>query len=584
MLAEIKNKIIKVIQEAGFGEDIELVLPPKKEMGDLALPCFVLAKKLNKNPVEAAQEIKNKLIALSASKDKALNLDLIEKVEATGPYVNFYLNPKFLAEFVISGIAKKGQNYAKNESGKGKKILVEFAQPNTHKAFHIGHLRGTITGESISRILENSGHSVVRVNYQGDVGMHIAKCLYGIKNSKTEIKKLKTIEDKVQFLGKSYAEGAQAFEINKKAEQEIIDLNGKIYDKNEDIKDLYERTRDWSLEYFDKIYHILDTKFNRLYFESEMSRSAVEIVKEFLRREVLKQSDGAVIYEGSKYGLHDRVFLNSLGLPTYEAKDLALAEKQFKEYNPDRIIHIVGKEQLEYFRVVFKVMEETLPKSKGKEIHLPYGWVSLKDGKMSSRTGKVVLGKWLIDEVNKKILAIMKDGSVEKKELIAEKVALGAVKYSFLKVGIKNDISFDLEESVSLAGDSGPYLMYIVARIKSILEKAGVHKPKSFLKKIFGSNDKLEIPDFVSKEEKQLLLKLAEFPEVIEVASKQLDPSKITHYLFNLAQLFNNFYHENPVLKAAKKEKEFRLRLISTVESVMTRGLDLLGIAIVEKM
>lgn len=578
----IKNKITKLLEEAGVPV-AELVLPPKPEMGDFALPCFALAKVMQKSPVEAATEIKNKLLAFNASpglaKKTHTEVSLIEKVETAGPYVNFYLNKKTLAEDVLTDIKKAGAKYGRNNLGADKKVLVEFAQPNTHKAFHIGHLRGTITGESVSRILENAGYEVVRVNFQGDVGMHIAKCLWAIlelQDKYKEVKK-KDIAEKVKFLGEAYTYGATAFEEKPTAKDQIVAINEKIYFANDDeINKIYTETRKWSLQYFDGIYKKMNTKFDHLYFESEMFRPAIETVKEFLRRQVLVQSNGAVIFEGSKHGLHDRVFLNSLGLPTYEAKDLALAQKHFAEYNPDEIIHVVAKEQTEYFRVLFRVLEDVIPKSKGKEKHLPYGWISLKEGKMSSRTGNVVLGEWLLDETAKKISEIMKKDDMTSKEDITQAVALGAVKYSFLKTGVRNDIVFDFDETISMSGDSGTYLLYTVARIKSIIAKAGEVKPK---KKI----DLSDLPE-VFAEEKEVFLKLAEFPEVTVAAAEQTDPSKIAKYLLDLSQTFNNFYHAHQILKAEPKEQEFRLMLISAVEEIMTKGLNLLGIETVEKM
>ena len=461
MIQDIKNEIKKALKKAGVEGEIELFSPPKKEMGDLSFACFDLAKNEGRPPNEVALTIVKKF------KIKNLKLKILDEVKSIGPYVNFYLNSQELADYIFN---QAGEDYGRNSLGKKKKIMVEFAQPNTHKAFHIGHLRGTITGESIARILENAGYKkVIRANYQGDVGMHIAKTLWVLASQKSKVpsirragKNQKSVElsERIKFLGEAYAAGSKAFEEDEQAKKEIMEINEKIYANDPDIRKLYKETRDWSLEYFDGIYKKLGTRFDRLYFESEVFKRAVEIVKEFLSKGVFEASEGAVIFAGSKHELHDRVFLNSKGLPTYEAKDLALAEKQFKEYNPEKIIHVVGKEQSEYFKVVFKAMEQVLSKSKDKEVHLPFGWVTLKHGKMSSRSGNVVLGEWLLEEINNKVNEIMEAGDLADKKEIAEKVALAAVKYSFLKTGIKNDISFDLEESVSLSGDSGSSCMY----------------------------------------------------------------------------------------------------------------------------
>ncbi|MFA6427760.1 MAG: arginine--tRNA ligase [Candidatus Magasanikbacteria bacterium] len=576
-MKNIKKEIEKILRKVGVTTEVELSSPPKPEMGDLAFGCFGIAKELGKNPAEMATEIVQKIERLKGCK-------IIDEVKAFGPYVNFYLNAQELAKVVL-----QDEEVGKNNLGNGKRVMVEFAHPNTHKAFHIGHLRNITTGESVVRILENAQYDVVRANYQGDVGMHIAKCLYGIlqtQNSKLKTQnfdKLKTINEKVEFLGKAYAAGSKAFEESEDAKKEIVEINEKIYSHDSSIKETYETTREWSLEYFDNIYKRVGSHFDRLYFESETFARGVEIVHKHLKTGVFKESEGAIIFEGSKHGLHDRVFINSKGFPTYEAKDLALAELQFKEYKPEAIYHVVAREQSEYFKVMFRALESTLPESKGKEHHMVYGWVSLKDGKMSSRLGNVVLGEALIDEVKNHIKEIMGESKVKDKEEVAEKVAIGAIKYAFLKTGVSNDIQFDMKESISTTGDSGPYLLYIVARIKSILRKNQDTRNKKF--KI--SNLKSLDPDSgfqIFDVEKKLLMRLGRFDETTELAAEELDPSKIAQYLFSLAQDFNTFYHDCPVLQAEETVRNFRLSLIQTVEKVMTRGLYLLGIETVEEM
>lgn len=575
MIKKIEKDIKTILKDVGFDafNNIEFSIPPKRDMGDCAFPCFEIAKNLKQNPAQVAQDIVEKIKKLKGHK-------FIDEVKAFGPYVNFFLNAQELAKIVLG---ENDDERGKDKLGKGMRVMVEFAHPNTHKAFHIGHLRNITTGESIVRILENAGYKVIRANYQGDVGMHIAKCLWGVLSKKYKVEsikdELKAIDDKVAFLGKAYAAGSKAFEESEEAKKEIVEINDKIYSKDKEIKEVYQETRGWSLEYFNKVYTRVGSHFDRLYFESETFRRGIEIVEKFLKKGIFKESEGAIIFEGSKHGLHDRVFINSKGFPTYEAKDLALAELQFKEYSPDAIYHVVAREQSEYFKVMFKALEYTLPKSIGKEKHLVYGWVSLKEGKMSSRTGNVVLGEWLLDEVKSRILEIMKNGEVKvtvgNREGIAERVALAAVKYAFLKTGISNDIQFDMKESISTSGDSGPYLLYIVARIKSILRKADVTERLRVTK--YG--------DVLEPVEKKLLMQLARFGEATEKAALELDPSKIAQYLFTLAQDFNNFYHECPVLQAEDEAvKKFRFTLIQAVERVMTRGLYLLGVEVVEEM
>lgn len=563
MLSLIQTEIEKILRLVGVTGPIELSKPPKSEMGDAAFACFGLAKELKKSPVEVAKGV--------SSEFRVQSSELIERVEAFGPYVNFFLNGSELAKNILKvALSKK---FGQNEMGKKKRMVVEYAQPNTHKAFHIGHLRNIITGESLCRILENSGYKVARVNYQGDVGLHIAKCLYGIfhtENYEEKMKALKSVDEKAKFLGGVYTAGSGAYEIDEKAKKEVEEINQKIYYGDKSIKKLYEKTRKWSLEYFDKIYKRIGTKFDRLYFESETFGRGRDIVQEFVKKGVFKQSQGAVIFEGEKYGLHNRVFLNSLGLPTYEAKDTALAELQMKEWKPEMIYHVVGKEQSEYFKVLFRALEQIFPSTAGKEKHLVYGWVSLKEGKMSSRTGNVILGEGLLDEAKQKITEIMAERKVD--EETAEKIALAAVKYSFLRPGVSSDIVFDLKESVNLTGDCGPYLLYIVARVRSIFRDANQKLGK------------IIVPAEISPEEKQLMLHLAEYPEATALAASEANPSKVAHYLLGLAQSFNVFYDACPVLKAEGNIRSFRLSLIKAVEETMVRGLYLLGIETVEEM
>ncbi len=545
----------------------DLISPPKPEFGDLSLACFNLAKNFNKSAVAMAEELVKK-VKIGG---------WLVGVKAIGPYLNFTLNKAKLAEDVINLINKEKNSYGKNNSGKNKKIMVEFAHPNTHKAFHIGHLRNIVTGESIARLLENSGFSVVRVNYQGDIGPHIAKCLWGINQLEQEYKQAKKngFKEKALFLGQAYALGSKNYESDQAVRKEIIDLSKKLYENDRKILKLYRETRQWSLKYFDSLYKRLGTKFDRLYFESEVAHRGRELTLKSLKKGIFKVSDGAVIFEGEKYGLHNRVFINSDGNPTYEAKDMGLAELQFKD-SPEKIIHIVGPEQSEYFKVIFKALELVMPEAKGREIHVPYGWVKLKQGKMSSRLGNVILGEWLLDEIKKEIAKIAgKNKKLKNKEAVSEKISMAAVKYSILKNGVTKDIAFDIDESISLSGNSGPYLDYTYARIQSIIKKA---------KKQESDKAKVQFDKLAEMKESNIVLKLAKYPEAVALAGKNYDPSEMAKYLFELGKDFNDYYHSVPVLKAGRDVKNARLALISAVSQVIANGLALLGIETVEEM
>lgn len=562
----IFEQLKNILKDLGI-EQAEFSLPPKPEMGDLAFPVFAIAKEMKKNPAELAQELAQKIPAQG----------MIEKVQAFGPYVNFFLNAKEVAKIVLKEMGKKQEKFGSHEIGKGKKYVIEFACPNPLKAFHLGHLKNLITGESVVRVFENAGYEVVRVNYQGDVGMHVAKALWGIFDFKDQFEAMrdKPLKERAEFLGKAYAHGSAHYEESDAAKEEVVKYNDIVYENSdEEVMKIYHEARGWSLEYFDDIYKRLNSHFDRLYFESEMFARGVELVHDGLGQGIFALGEGgAIIYEGSKCGLHDRVFVNSKGFPTYEAKELALAEKHFADHHPDKVIHVVGKEQTEYFKVVMKAMEEVLPQTSGKQHHLPGGFLQLKgDQKMSSRKGNIVTGDELMEEVRERIRVIMNES--EKRttdEATLEKVTGAALKYGMLRSNVSQDVAFDLEESLSVSGDSGPYLLYIVARIKSILRKS---ENSSFS----------DIPDVLAPEEKNLLLKLASFESTTLEAVESFDPSVITKYLFELAQSFNSFYAACPVLQAEKVVQSFRLHLIKGVLHVMEKGLSLLGIETVEEM
>lgn len=563
----IIGQLKDILKGIGIGQG-EFSVPPKPEMGDFAFPVFQIAKSQGKNPAEFAKEIAERITPQG----------MVEKVQAFGPYVNFFLNAQELAKLILEEIKTRGNNYGTHQIGTGKKYLVEFACPNPLKAFHLGHLKNLITGESVVRVFENAGYEVVRVNYQGDVGMHVAKALWGIIDWTEQFEAVKNLPLKVrvEFLGKAYAHGANHFEESDAAKEEVVKYNDIVYENSdENVMKVYAEARAWSLEYFDEIYHRLGSHFDRLYFESEMFQRGVEIINEGLTKGIFAKSEGAVIFEGSKHGLHDRVFINSKGFPTYEAKDLALAERHFDDHHPDKVVHVVGKEQTQYFEVLIKALEFVLPESVGKEYHLVGGFLQLKGNqKMSSRKGNIVTGDELLQGVLEQVQEIMESGDKKGATLtpdLVEKVAVAALKYGMLKSDVSQDVAFDLEESVSVAGESGPYLLYIVARIKSILRKADVVSTYS-------------IPETIMAEEKQLLLKVSEFPEVTRHAVESYDPSKISKYLFELAQNFNTFYHACPVLQEEGDIRNFRVGLIGCVLTVMERGLYLLGIETVEEM
>ncbi|MDO8497544.1 MAG: arginine--tRNA ligase [bacterium] len=564
----IKKEILHLLQKAtkklGIDPaDVILEHPMNSEFGDYTTNVALRAsKKLKKNPIDLATSI----IGTIPSNP------IIKKAEVVKPgFINIWINEPKLIEETLQ-IANSTIDIDPCLFGKSNKIVIEFAHPNTHKLFHIGHLRNITTGESLARILQAAGNKVVRVNYQGDVGLHIAKCVWQLQrtlqNDDDTTFKDKKLSEKIGLLGKAYAEGNKAYETDEIAKKEIIEINRKIYQEDPSVIDLWQETRKWSLDYFQKIYLRVYTHFDHLYFESEQSKRALEIVSAAIKKGILEKSKGAIIFNGEKYGLHTRVFVNSIGIATYEGKDLGLAEKEFGDYGEiDKCMHIVGPEQSEYFKVVFKVQELLDPdKYKDKQMHLVYGWVKLKHGKMSSRSGNVVEGEWLIDETKKKILEKFKSS-----EETAETLAVAAVKYSFLKNSVKNETVFDFDESISLEGNSAAYLMYTFVRASSILRqnKTPILKPEEMN---------------LRSEELDLLRFVRQYPDIVHTSAKTLSPNVISTYLFTLAHNYNFFYQKLPILKAPEDSRALRLLLTQSVQTILKNGLYLLGIETVEKM
>ncbi|MBD3280470.1 arginine--tRNA ligase, partial [Candidatus Dojkabacteria bacterium] len=502
---QIKTQIKQIVKEE-FDyeikpERIHLERPQNEDHGDWSCNIALqLSKELGKNPREIAEEVVEKL-----------DIDGIEVSIADPGFINFKLPAEnYLGN--LDEILEQEEKYGNNTRLSGKRIMVEFAHPNPFKSFHIGHLRNIILGESLVRMLESQGAEVIRTNYQGDVGMHIAKNLWAFRDVDPKDYP-KTADEKTKLLGELYAKGAIAFEEDEKAKEEIKEINKQIYSKeNPEVNRLWDLGKEWSLEKFHEIYERVYSTFDREYFESETLDTCMKYAKEAEKKGILTKSEGAIIFDGSKYGLDTRVFVNSEGLPTYECKELGLGFMEFKDFGElDLCIHNVAVEHKSYFSVLFKVKELLAPKLfKDKQYHNAYEFVGLKKGKMSSRKGNVILGNDILDIAHEKIAEVIEDrDEIENKEEVAEIVGVGSIKWSFLKISPFKYLAFDLEESVNFEGDSGPYIQYTYARAKSILREAETSTD-------FEADDYKK--DLTEGEEK-LIKCLERFPGVVESAS-----------------------------------------------------------------
>ena len=559
----MKKKIVKLLSFSGLknSELEELIEVPKdSQMGDYSFPCFSLSKKLKKNPAEIAKDFSGKI---QLSKE-------FERVEAIGPYINFFVNKKILAKKIIDRITKEKDKYGSGKFEK-EKVMIEFSQANTHKAFHVGHVRGTSLGESLARILEFSGNKVVRANYQGDTGMHVAKWLwcYQKYHSKEELK------NDESWIASIYVDAIKRLGKNEKLQSEVDKLNKKLEDKSDkEIVKLWKATRKLSLDSFEKIYHELNTKFDEYFFENEVEKEGKKISQELVKKKIAEISDGATIVDLEEEKLGVWVLLRSDGTVLYSAKDLALAEKKFSDFKIDKSIYVVANEQNLHLQQLFKTLELMKINPADKCEHISYGMVRFPWGKMSSRSGENVLysdfKKKLVDYSMKEVEKRFKN--LESTEVYdrALAIAIASLKYSMLKQDTNKDLIFDPKKSLSFEGDTGPYLLYSYARASSILRKAEYKKQRKF-----------EIGK-ISNSEKKLIVELGRFPEIVKSSSENLSPNLIANYSFRLAKTFSEFYHNCQVI--GSEEEGFRLKLVDCFSQTITNSLHLLGIPVIPEM
>ena len=555
LAASLKEAITAALKTLGLSlpEGLQIEHPADLSYGDYAANvALLLAKEAGVNPRELAERIVAALPKIPPT----------EKVEVAGPgFINFHLSQQFFVD-QVRDILKDGERWGRNDTLSGKKVMVEYTDPNPFKEFHIGHLMSNAIGESVSRLVESSGAEVRRANYQGDVGLHVAKALWALMRQGQGV-------ESAEELGKAYAAGAAAYEQDPQAKKEIDEINRKVYARSDkEINQRYDEGRALSLEHFEKIYKKLGTKFDFYFFESETGSRGKDIVQ--THKDVFEQSDGAIVFRGEKYGLHTRVFLTSEQLPTYEAKDLGLLKVKSEKYPFDISITVTAEEQKEYFKVVKEAMKQVFADLATKVVHITHGMMRLPSGKMSSRTGDVVGGESLLLQAEEEVLGKMRESDIAQKESVAEAIAVAAIKYSVLKQASGRDIIFNLDQALSFEGDSGPYLQYTHARILSLLEKA----------KAAGVAEKAERADIGVTDVEKLLYR---FPEVVERAAHEYEPHYVTNYLIELAGAFNSWYGQERILDDTTAAS-YKLALAHATAITIHNGLFLLGIKAPERM
>jgi len=548
--------------------------PPNPDLGDYALPCFSFSKILRRSPAKIASEIAVKIQKYLLPGAPFTN------IEAVGPYLNFTVSAAAVAKVVLPDVFN-GNYFKKPSNIKRERVMIEYSQPNTHKGFHIGHLRNVALGDSLCRIYLYNGYDVVGVNYIGDIGSHIAKCLWYLMNHNTENPPKNYLGE---WLGEMYANAVKKLEAAEGEEknifqEELSQLLRKIEEKDYEIYKYWETTREWSMKEFHEIYEWLDVKFDHIFFESEVDEEGRKIVIDGEKSGIFKKSEGAIGIDLDEEGLGFFILLKSDGNTLYSTKDLALAQQKFDNFDVKRSIYVVGSEQTLHFKQVFATLKRMGYKQAEKCFHLPYALVMLPEGKMSSREGNVILFSKLREEIVESIRSThleehLKNWSSKELDETSHKIAVAAIKYGMLNQDSNKNIVFSMDAWLVSEGDNGTYLVYAYVRIRSIVRK---------------------IPHEVSPEvdfsllkhpnEKKLLMQMLEFNKTVFHAGEQFRPSILARMLYEFSKDFSRAYKTCSVIHAETEQlQSARLMLFHCVAETLQHGLNLLGITPPERM
>ena len=557
MEEKIRKAIDEALKDAGAsGVSFVVERPAEMGHGDYATNvAFAAAKQLKKKPQEFAGEMARFLI-------DNLGKNIASHISVAGPG---FVNITLAREAVTLAVAEadtKGMEWGRPANSKQQtvsRIMIEYSNPNAFKEMHIGHLVGTVVGETLSRLIENAGAKVARDTFGGDIGPNVAKALWGLR--KKNISEPTTAQE----IGTAYTEGSNAYESDPKVKEEIDALNQAIYvGTDKELMELWREGRDVSMEEFRRIWKILDTKFDFEFFDSDTTEIGLRVVNDGLNKNIFEKSDGAIIYNGEKKGVHTLVFITSHNTPTYEAKDIGLAFLKEERWPSDKVIIVTGNEQTGRFRTILSALEDLAPRLASKTEHVATGFLKLASGKMSSREGNVVTASGFIKNV------IEKTSEKNEDPLVAEQVAVGAIKYMILRQSPGSDIIFDEEKSLSLEGDSGPYLQYALVRAKSVITKnLDVVRPTSDVGRTTSHTYLIE----------RIIL---HFPEVVARSARELAPNLLVNYLTELAGEWNSFYAQERIIGG--DNEGHKLLVARAFVSTMTNGLTLLGIPTPEQM
>ena len=564
---DYKKHIAEKLASCGIDkEEIEaaIAVPPDNKMGDYALPCFKFAKVMRKSPVAIAEELKN-----TFATD-----DAISEVEAVNGYLNFRVNRTALVKETLEKIAEQGEAFGSSDMGNGKTICIDYSSVNIAKPFHIGHLSTTVIGGALYRIFKFLGYNTVGINHLGDYGTQFGKLIYAYKHGGLE-EAVK--EGGVKELTRLYVRYHKESENDPSMDDEARSYFKLIENGDEECVKLFNLFKEITLKEVEKIYDELDIKFDSYAGESFYNDKMQPVIDELAEKGLLVESEGAKIVDLEKYGMPPCIILRSDGASLYATRDLAAACYRKEHYDFDKCLYVVAYQQNLHFKQIFKVLE-LMGKPWAKDlVHVAYGMVSLLDDNgnqvaMSTRNGTVVLLEDVLKKCHEKCLEIIeqKNPDLEDKENVARQVGTGAVIFGALSNSKIKDIAFSYSKILNFDGETGPYVQYTAARIKSVLRKGG-------------AIGKYEIKN-VNEDEYQLIALLSTFPDVVKAAAERLEPFFVTRYAIDVASAFNKFYFDCKIIGDDANETNFRLAISSATLTVLSSALTLLGIKVPERM
>lgn len=559
----IANCLKEKIEDLTVEEIVALIeVPPNKEMGDYAFPCFKLAKIFRKAPNMIAAELAETIEAKGE----------ISKVMPLGGYVNFFVNKSQLAESVINEVLTKKENYGHSDLGQDKAVVIDFSSPNIAKPFHIGHIRTTVIGNALYKIYDSQGYNVVRVNHLGDYGTQFGKLIVAFKlwGNKEAVE-----ANPIPELLKLYIQFHDEAEKKPEMEDEARAWFTKLENGDEEAKALWQWFRDESLKEFARVYDLLDIEFDSYAGESFYSDKMDVVIEKIKEKGLLKQSQGTNVVDLEEYNMPPALITKNDGSTLYMTRDLAAAMYRKNTYDFEKCIYVVGSQQSLHFQQLFKVLELMGFEWSKDLVHVPFGMVALEEGTMSTRKGRVVfledVLKQAIEKTRETVLS--KNPNAKNVDEIAKQVGVGAVVFQELSNSRIKDYTFSWERTLSFEGETGPYVQYTHARCCAVLRKANEEVSTDINYELLSDGDAAEV-----------LKVIGSFNKAIVSAMRKNEPHIVTRFVLDLAQAFNKFYHDNPILVEDAELRKARLALVAATRQTLENGLSILGMHAPERM